>query len=280
VPDDKLSVIDLEAAPPRVIATLETGRGAAGLAINRTGDLALVANRAEGTVSVLRIAGKTVTQVGKLALGDERSGPSAVAIAPDGRTALVTRDGDFRISVLAIDGDKVTHAGHDLYAGLRPYGIDISARGDIAVVANLGLQAGDADTISIIDMRATPPRVVDTLTVGPTPEGVKLSPDGSLCAVVVINGSSKARTSPLYDRGKLVVFRVEGRTLSRIGEAPIGHWSQGAAFSDDNKTLLVSNMVEKNLQVFSLDGGTLRDTGRTIPLTGGSAAVRTADRPR
>lgn len=280
VPDNRLSVIDLQASPPRVIATLETGSGAAGVAINRTGDRALVANRAEGTVSVLRIVGKTVMQTGKIALGDATSGPSGVAIAPDGRSALVTRDGDFRISQLSIDGGTVAYTGHDLYAGLRPYGIDISVRGDIAVVANLGLQAGDADTISIIDMRAKRPRVIDTITVGPTPEGIKLSPDGSLCAVVVINGSSKARTSPLYNVGKLVVFRVDGTRFTKLGEAPIGHWSQGAAFSDDNRTLLVSNMVEKNLQVFSLEGGMLRDTGRPIPLKGGSAAVRVADKPR
>src|SRR6202008_2858440 len=49
VADNKLSVIDLKAKPPAVIATLEAGAGAAGVAINRAGTLALVANRTEGT---------------------------------------------------------------------------------------------------------------------------------------------------------------------------------------------------------------------------------------
>src|SRR5207237_7050052 len=51
VPDNRLSVLDLQASPPAVIATVETGQGPAGLSINRLGTLALVANRSEGTVS-------------------------------------------------------------------------------------------------------------------------------------------------------------------------------------------------------------------------------------
>src|SRR5688500_400567 len=61
IPDNRLSVIDLQTSPPKVIATLETGKGPAGVSINRQGDLALVANRAEGTVSVFGIKGKEVT---------------------------------------------------------------------------------------------------------------------------------------------------------------------------------------------------------------------------
>ena len=195
--------------------------------------------------------------------------------------ALVTRDGDFKLSVLAIDGDKVEYTKRDFHAGLRPYGLDVSSRGDIAVVANIGLGTGDADTISVIDVQAKPPRVVDTMTVGQTPEGIILSPDGSLCAVVIVNGSNKAKDSPFYnDEGKVIVYRVAGQKLSKLGEAPIGHWSQGAVFSDDNKTLLVGNMVEKNVQVFSVDGNTVKDTGHKIALKGGAAAIRIADKPR
>jgi DNA-binding beta-propeller fold protein YncE len=278
-PDNRLSVIDLKASPPKVIATLETGKGPSGLSINRQGNLALVANRAEGTVSIFTIQGKTVTPAGKIELGDQKAGVSHVAISPDGRLALVTRDGDDRISVLAIDGTKVEYAKRDLYAGLRPYGIDIASTGAVAVVANIGRGGGDSDTISLIDLRAKPPRVVDTVTVGQTPEGVTLSRDGSLAAVVVMNGSNKATDSPFFnDQGKLVLFRISGTSLSKVGEAPIGHWSQGAVFSADGRTILVSNMVEKDIQVLEWTGGALRDTGQRIKVKGGPAAIRTADK--
>ena len=92
VADNRLSVVDLRANPPQVIATLEAGKGAAGVSINRQGNLALVANRSEGTVSVYSIHGRTVTPAGKLTLGDEKTGVSHAAITPDGKMALVSRD--------------------------------------------------------------------------------------------------------------------------------------------------------------------------------------------
>jgi len=276
--DNRLSVIDLKASPPRVIATLEAGASPAGLSINRQGTLALVANRAEGTVSVFTIQGKTVTPTGKVAIADAKSGVSHVTIAPDGKLALVSRDGDDRISVLSIDGGKVEYTKRDMNAGVRPYGIDIAANGAFAAVANIGRGQGDNDTVSLIDLKANPPRVVETLTVGQTPEGIKVSPDSSVVAVVVMNGSNKPKESPFFsDNGKLVLLRVSGRSMQKVGEAPIGHWSQGVAFAADGRTILVGNMVEKDLWVFEWNGTTLRDTGQRIKVNGGSAAVRTAE---
>ncbi|MGQ0665063.1 MAG: YncE family protein [Pseudomonadota bacterium] len=280
IADNRLTVIDLKTSPPKVIATLESGASPAGLSINRQGNLALVANRGEGTVSVFGISGKSVMPLGKVTIANAASGVSHVAFTPDGRTALVTRDGDFFISVLSIDGTKVELAKRDISAGLRPYALDISADGAIAVVANIGRGGGDSDTVSVIDLKARPPRVVETVTVGQTPESIKLSPDGRLCAVVVMNGSNKPKQSPFYaDSGKLVLFRVDGTRLIRHAEAPLGHWSQGVAFSADSRTILVQNMVEKDIQVFRAEGGTLRDTGQRIKVNGGPAGIRTADKP-
>src|SRR5690242_8441609 len=278
VPDTRISVIDLKASPPAVITTLEAGKGAAGISVNRQGTLALVANRSEGTVSVFSISGKTVTPVGKVMIADEKSATAHAAITPDGKMALVTRDGDHKFSVLKIDGTNVEYTKRDINAGLRPYGIDVSSNGDFAAVANIGIGQGDADTVSLIDVRATPPRVVETVTVGQTPEGIKVSPDGRHVAVVVMNGSNKPKESPFFaDGGKLVLLRANNMKLTKVAEAPIGHWSQGAAFSPDGKTILVGNMVEKDVQVFAFDGRTLKEVGR-IKVNGGPAAVRTAER--
>jgi DNA-binding beta-propeller fold protein YncE len=279
IANNTMSVVDLKASPPRIIATLETGKNPAGVSITRQGTLALVANRGEGTVSLYTIQGKTVTPAGKVAIADEKSGTSHATISPDGKLALVSRDGDDRISVLAIDGTRVEYTKRDISAGLRPYGIDIASSGAFAAVANIGRGGGDADTVSLIDLKAQPPRVVSTVTVGQTPEGIKISPDGSIVAVVVMNGSNKPKDSPFFaDAGKLVLLRVSGMDLSRFAEAPIGHWSQGVAWSPDGKTLLVGNMVEKDYWVFSWDGSTLKDTGHRVKVNGGPAGIRTAER--
>ena len=279
IANNTMSVVDLKATPPRIVATLETGRAPAGVSINRAGTLALVANRAEGTVSIYTIQGTTVRPAGKVTVGDDKSGTSHVAISPDGTMALVTRDGDDRISVLSINGTRVEYTKRDLSAGLRPYGIDIASNGAFAAVANIGRGGGDADTVSLIDLKAKPPRVTSTVTVGQTPEGIKVSPDSSLVVAVVMNGSNKPKDSPFFhDGGKLVLLGVTGTDLSRLGEDPIGHWSQGAAFSPDGKHVFVGNMVEKAIQVLALDGTTLRDTGLRLAVKGGPAAIRFADK--
>jgi hypothetical protein len=277
VPDDKLSVIDLKASPPKISGQLQAGKGAAGVSINRAGTLALVANRSEGTVSVFSIAGNTLTPVGKINLGDDKSGPSHVAITPDGKTALVTRDGDNKISVLSIDGTKVEYTKRDMSAGLRPYGLGIHPNGKVAVVANIGPGSGDADTISLIDLEAKPARVVHTVTVGQTPEGIALSPDGAFAAVSVMNGSNKPKNNPFFnDYGLVKVLSVKGNELVPLTEAKVGHWCQGLAWSKDNRRLLVQCMVEREIMVFDFDGKALKPAG-SIKLSAGPAAIRTAE---
>jgi DNA-binding beta-propeller fold protein YncE len=266
---------------PKVIATLQVGAGAAGLSINRAGTMALVANRNEGTVSILTISGKTVTVAGKLDLGNDKSGPSHVVFLPDGKSALVTRDNDHKISEIRIDGNKVELTKRDFAAGLRPYGIDIARDGDVAVVANIGPGTGDNDTVSVIDLKGSPPRVVNTLTVGPTPEGIKMSPDGKLVAVGIMDGSNKAPNSPFFkEGGKLIVYGRTGTQLSKIAEAPIGKWCQGIAWSRNSRTIAVQCMVEEEIQLFQIAGVTskaLKKVG-AIKVKGGPAGIRTVEK--
>ncbi|SFP28381.1 hypothetical protein SAMN05216330_106265 [Bradyrhizobium sp. Ghvi] len=276
VPDDKLSVLDLKSSPPKVLATLQAGAGAAGVSINRAGTLALVANRSEGTVSVFTINGNTLTSAGKIPLGDAKSGPSHAVFSHDGTTALVTRDGDSRISLLTVDGNKVEYAKRDLYSGVRPYDIDLTA-GATAVVGNVGAGGGDTDTISLIDMNAKPIRVVNTISVGQTPEGVKISPDGNYVAITVMNGSNKPAASPFFnDFGLLKVYKISGTELAPVADAKIGHWCQGMVWSKDSKYLVTECMVESELIAFSFDGKALARTS-TLKMQVSPAGIRTAE---
>jgi DNA-binding beta-propeller fold protein YncE len=280
-PNNQVSVVHVKANPPKVLAMLEAGRGAAGVSINRQGTLALVSNLVDGTVSVFTIQGTTVTPAGIVEVGGSKAGGGMVAITPDGKTALVSRSLDHKVSVLAIDGTKVEYTKRDMTAGVRPVVLDIASSGAFAVVGSLaGAASGDHDSVSLIDLTATPPRVVDTVGVlGATAEGLKIAPDSSVVAVVVHNGSNRPRESPFYnDAGKLVIVRVTGTTLARVAEAPIGHWSQGVLWAPDGTTLLVGNMVEKDYWVFRWDGSMLKDTGQRVKVNGGPAAVRAAER--
>ena len=277
VPDNRLSVIDLKANPPAVIATLEPGLGPTGTSINRAGTLALVANRNEGTVSIFTISGNKLTSAGKVDFGDPKSGPSSVVFSPDGKMALVTRDGDHRISVLSVDGTNVTDTKRVMTGGFRPYALQISSKGDIAVVGNQGANAGDIMPVNVIDLKGKAPRIVNTVNVGQYVEGLAFSDDGNFLAVISQNGSSVAPSHPFYnDYGLLVVFRVNGTNLTKVGEVKIGKWPQGVAWSRDGKTLLAQSMVDNALAVVSFNGKSLKVTGQ-IKVKGGPDGIRTAE---
>jgi DNA-binding beta-propeller fold protein YncE len=278
VPDNRVSVIDLKANPPAVIATLEAGLGATGTAINPAGTLALVANRNEGTVSIFTISGNKLSAAGKIDFGDPKSGPSGVAFTPDGKTVLVTRDGDHRISVLSVEASTVTDTKRIMPGGFRPYAVQVSPKGDIAVIGNQGANAGDIMPVNVVDLKGKAPRIVNTVDVGQYVEGVAFSDDDNFLAVIAQNGSSLAPSHPYYnDHGLLVVFSVNGTTLTKVAEVKIGQWPQGVAWSRDGKTLLAQSMVDNALAVVSFDGQSLKVTGQ-VKVIGGPDGIRTAGR--
>jgi DNA-binding beta-propeller fold protein YncE len=280
VPDNRVTLVDIRSTPPRIVQTVEAGAGPSGVSINRAGNLVLVANRNAGSVSVFRFAGGQLSPVSTVTVGPANSGPSHVQFTPDGRRALVTRDGDTdsRVSVLAIDGETVTKTDRDLTVGTRPYGMGITPNGQWAVVANIGRGTGDADTVSLIDLRRDFYLTVDTISVGPTPEGIQVSPDNRHVAVTIHNGSARPPGHPLLGVGQLVILRIENGRLRRVAQAPTGPWAQGVAFSRDGRTIVVQNMADRNLSVFRFDGTRLTDTRQRIPVGGGPAAIRTAER--
>src|SRR5437764_4728658 len=122
VPDNKIYVIDLTTSPPGQIGTVEAGKQASGMTINHAGTLALIANRAEDSVTVLAIEGKNVKSVGTVSVATQPTVaiatpppalPVAVAITPDGKRALVAKSGANRVGLLDIDGQKVSYAQVD-----------------------------------------------------------------------------------------------------------------------------------------------------------------------
>src|SRR6202045_1640622 len=82
VPDNKIYVIDLTTSPPVQIATVEAGKQPSGMAINRAGTLALVANRADDSVSVLSIDGKTVKPADTVSLASPAASSGTQTAAP------------------------------------------------------------------------------------------------------------------------------------------------------------------------------------------------------
>ena len=276
LPNDEVSVVDLKASPPAVIQHAKAGLGATGIAISPDQKLVLIANRRAGTLSVFTLDGKTLTPSQTIDLG-KGSGPCGVIFTKDGKFALLTRD-DNMVSVLAIDGDKVSVTARPVTTGYHPYTIDITSDGKLAAVANMGRSNGDVDTVSLIDLTQQPFHVVEQMAVASAPEGLKFSPDGKFLAIASQDNSNKVPKAAYYhDHGVLQIFAVDGQSLKRVAEAPVGKWSQGIAFASDGATILVQNMIEKNISVFHFADGKLTPEA-PIAVNGGAAAIATARR--
>jgi DNA-binding beta-propeller fold protein YncE len=167
----------------------------------------------------------------------------------------------------------VTDTKRVMTGGFRPYAVDFSSKGDIAVVGYQGANAGDIMPVSVIDVKGKAPRIVNTVNVGQYVEGLALSPDGNFLAVIPQNGSNLAPNNPFYNKdGLVVVFAVKGTNLNKVGEAKVGAWPQGVAWSRDGKTLLVQSMVEKALDVVSFNGKDLKVTGQ-VKVGGGPDGI-------
>ncbi|MFD1301596.1 YncE family protein [Methylobacterium marchantiae] len=274
--DDRLHVIDLLADPPRLVETIRVGRQPSGLAIARTGDFALVANREGRSVTVLSIAGTSVRVVMTVDVGDEAA---AVAIAPDGRRAFVAKNKAAKVGVLTLDGTRATYdAALDLPVGPGIYGLEFTPDGRLALAANTGPEPSDghADSISVIRADVARPVVIDHLGIGDTPETLAMSPDGRHAAVAVVRGSSAPTTGPGFTpTGTLALLTIDASGMVRqTGEAEAGDVTQGVAFSPSGAYVYVGNYVDRNIGVYRIEGDAVRDTGFRLGLPGQPASMR------
>ena len=277
-PDDRLFVIDLESDPPALVATLKIGRQPSGIAINGAGDLALVANRADNSISVLAIDGKQVTLVDMVSVGDQ---VAAVAITPDGKRALAVKNTTNKIGVLSINGRKVVyHDDLDMPVGQFPYNIDITPDGTMAIVANTGnggRSDGHADALAIIDLSSgKPPRVSGYVTAGDAPEAFAISPSGKIAVALLLGGD--VLLPPEHwahsQQGSIAIYEIDGLNLIAGDVIEVGGLPEGVAFSPNGEFMYVSSFVGKEVRVYRVEGTRVRDTGVRIPLPGHPGSMR------
>jgi DNA-binding beta-propeller fold protein YncE len=279
IPDDRVTIVDLK--DRKVLGQIATAPGAAGISITKDGKRAYVAHRSAGSISILSIDGKQVRLVKTVPLVGAASLVSHIALSPDGLMGVVTRNADAKVDIVKLAGDQVSTTS-TLDVTPRPYPAVFSPDGKIALVGCGGDPKGGNGVLTVIDFAADPKgKIVGTVDIGyESLEGMMISSDGRWVAAVMHAGSTRPKDAPQYKpNGMVVLYRLDGNKLTKTSDAPIGVWSQGAAFSRDGTTLVVQNMVQHNILVFRNDNGKLVGTGQTIDVLGGAAAIRASTGP-
>ena len=282
VPADIVSVVDIsDPRHPRLVQTLHAALGAAGVAIDPAGSLALIANTNADSVSVFRIAAGRLSPVSMVPL-DPRSRPVDIAFSADGRAAYVVAQGANSLIRLAIQGERVTRAGDDIALGAQPYSLALDRRRNVAYVTNLGGRAPSGapgpkpGSIAIVDLRAG--RMVGQVDTGVTPEHVGLSPSGRFLEATINNGTTAPQGSPARrDRGLMIVYRINEAGLEPVAQTDAGQWCQGAVWSKDETRILLQCSALKQIEAYRFDGHALtRDDGAKLQLDARPGAIATS----
>ena len=274
VPTDKLFVIDLKANPPALVQTLTLGRQPSGLSFSPKGDLALVCNRADGTISVLKIDGTEVTQTGLVTVSP---GVSHVEFTPDGKHAVAVRSPDNKLAVLDVDGGTVTYNKVDLPTYAFPYNVVVTPDSKLAITAgngNNGSSDGNADAVSVVELEGPHPHVIAHITVGDAPEGLAMSPKGNLAVVANVNGSNRPATWFHHPTASLTVLLIQGTTVTAIKTVQVGAFTEAVAFSPDGRYIYAGNFNDKDFSILKVNGTDVVDTGKRFKVDGHPASAR------
>ena len=276
VPADKLFVIDLKANPPKLANTVTVGKQPSGLSFSPKGDMALVANRADGTISVLKIDGTNVTQTDTVQVSP---GVSHAQFTADGKHALALKSPDNKVAVLDVNGDKVTYNKLDIPTYAFPYNIVVSPDSKLAFTADNGFGGssdGNADATTVIDLEGSHPHAIAHITVGDAPEGIAISPKGDLLAVLNVDGSNVPGVWFHHKGGSVTLLRVQGKTVTPIKTVPVGIGAlpEAIAFTPDGRYLYVGNYLDSDITILKVNGTDVVDTGKRFKLNGHPASAR------
>ena len=274
VPTDKLFVIDMTSTPPKLVQTLTVGKQPSGLSFSPKGDIALVCNRADGTISLLKIDGTQVTQAGTIAVA---AGVSHVVFTPDGKHALALKSPDNRLAILDVDGDKVSYNKVDLPTYAFPYNVAVTPDSKLAITAdngNGGSSDGSLDAISVVDLEGPHPRVIAHITVEDAPEGLAISPDGKLAVVANVNGSNMKQAWFHHPNGTVTVLTIDGKTVTPIKTVEVGAFPEAVAFTPDGRYIYVGNYADQDFSILRVDGTDVVNTGKRFKVPGHPASAR------
>jgi uncharacterized repeat protein (TIGR01451 family) len=212
-------------------------------AITPDGNFVYVANGGSASVSVIDTSTNTVTAT--VTVG---SGPGGLAITPDGKFVYVVNNGDNNVSI--IDASTNTVVGSPIAVQTAPFIATVTPDGKFVYVTNF-----TSGTVSVIDTSTN--TITATVTVGPGPLGVAVSPDGSR-AYTANNGFGPGTVSVIRTSNNMVIATVTVGVQARgIAVTPDGNfvYATNAASGTVSVIRTSDNMAIKTVSVQTLPQG-------------------------
>jgi 6-phosphogluconolactonase (cycloisomerase 2 family) len=278
IPDDRIFMIDLTSGTPHTVGNVDSGGQPSGIAISHDGNWVAVANRASKSISLFSVRENRLVPQDSIDVNGEAA---AVAFTPDNRRVLVTKFAEHAVAVLDLEGGRLVYdSKSDLAVGRWPYNVQITPDGSMALVANNGnngMPDGHVDTVSVIELNSATPHVVDHVVVGDGPEGLAVSPDGKLALVSLLQGSAPQFENSWFHnpKGAIAVLEIDGMEVRKIDEIKVGRFPEGVGFSKDGHFAYVGDLLDSRVSILNVENSRVTNTGRTIPLTGQPASLRT-----
>jgi DNA-binding beta-propeller fold protein YncE len=160
--------------------------------------------------------------------------------------------------------------------------VAVAPSGKIALTAdngNAGASDGSVDTVSVIDLEATPPRITDRVVVGDGPEGLAISPKGDLAAAAILRGGNSAKAAYFYNpAGTVTILKIDGKQVTRLKDIPVGGLPEPVCFTPDGRYLYVGNYLDQDFSILKVEGTEVVDMGKRFKVPGHPASARMSAR--
>ncbi len=179
--------------------------------------------------------------------------------------------------MLDVADGKVTYNKVDLPTGQWPYNVVVTPDSKIALTSDnggAGSSDGSVDTTSVIDLEATPPRIIDRVVVGDGPEGLAMSPKGDLAIAAILRGSNVKKAFFYEKNGSLTVLKIDGKKVTKTQDIEVGGLPEAVVFTPDGKYILAGNFLTEDFSILKVDGTKVTDTGKRFKVPGHPASAR------